>query len=610
MAHVFEGRLRGRFCDDDCIESISDVIILLYRAEPRSPAAGPEQEQEQEPRELAPQEIEGKASRKVGEGKTDSDGRFRITLDDRYQDGALEVDVRCTTVPGLRADRDRRERRAVQFTAAVVSPDWTRGEQGLVARWDYIIAAIFWCWIRRLFDAWVICGRVVTCRDRRPVPDAIVRARDADWLQDDTLGEVTTDTNGHFRIDYTSVQFRKTPFSPWINTEHTEGPDLYFEVEYAGAVELDENQPDGRRRGRENVGACFCVELCIDADVPVAGEEPFFTRVGKFNIEHDFHPSGLANKAKGLSGDVGGDGWGFYSQIILCGFCPAHHPVNGQEMYYRFLYVHPDAPGAEVPITGPAMVGDLQIEDRLVPWGADPAAHQAAYVAGAGATPDVPAPTPDLEPPVHVIVPDAAGWVKVDQRGAGVGPDKLLMVNTWAIVPGGAAGSPGDQPGVDPAVPRNGTRIRIIFETTTDPANPAATERQALEAGVLINNWDEAAALFADQLHGAGVTPCSSLLTNLDIRYTLDHQLVGDWSIGVSGAAFNAPFNFPNPSPLAQGPTAADPRGDADTINLSLVGWPACSYTVSMGSRRNLTTGEGNDLGRTMATFTFCIRDA
>ena len=95
-----------------------------------------------------------------------------------------------------------------------------------------------------------------------PIAGATVRAFDADWLQDDSLGTVVTDAEGRFRIDYTSADFRVTPFSPIIDVECMHGPDVYFTVELGGLNILNETQADGRAHGRENVGHCLYVELC------------------------------------------------------------------------------------------------------------------------------------------------------------------------------------------------------------------------------------------------------------------------------------------------------------------------------------------------------------
>ena len=97
-----------------------------------------------------------------------------------------------------------------------------------------------------------------------------MRAFDVDWLQDDALGHEVTDGAGHFRIDYSADDFKKTIFSPAINLEWTGGPDFYFRVEtLSGTVLLAEPASRGRASDRENVGPCFSVDLCLEKQPPV-----------------------------------------------------------------------------------------------------------------------------------------------------------------------------------------------------------------------------------------------------------------------------------------------------------------------------------------------------
>src|SRR4029077_2028707 len=124
------------------------------------------------------------------------------------------------------------------------------------------ISSRFWCHIRSLFDAWVICGRLTACVDGTPIWGATVKAFDVDWIQDDPLGSGVTDSDGHFRIDYNSDAFKVTPFSPWLNFEWVGGPDVYFTATLGTNVILNEPSSIGRSAGRENIGPCFCVDLC------------------------------------------------------------------------------------------------------------------------------------------------------------------------------------------------------------------------------------------------------------------------------------------------------------------------------------------------------------
>src|SRR5215831_12242340 len=153
--------------------------------------------------------------------------------------------------------------------------------------------------------------------------------------QDDPLGSGLTDASGHFRIDYSGADFRKGTF---INVELFGGPDVYFRVETVGRdVVLAEPPSEGRAPGRENIGPCFCVGLCIDQ--PPVVRHAWFTRVGDFNIYSDMDAgTGLTVSAQpfGFPGAHGGPGFGFWSSMKLVGDCPTTHPSGGQPMRYRF----------------------------------------------------------------------------------------------------------------------------------------------------------------------------------------------------------------------------------------------------------------------------------
>lgn len=255
MPYIFRGNLRAYLCDE-CWEPLRGVIVRLYR---------PGQERvagvDGDPHLLNENEVGARDVLLLGEAATSDDGSFTVRIDERqqrYDGGDIVVDVRVESItPGQKHE-------PVQVTVAVVKPDWQKGGDGYRFDWRYVIAARIWCYIRRWFDAWVICGRLLTCRQKVPVAGATVHAYDADWLQDDALGTAVTDPTGHFAIHYTSAQFRKTPFSPGINVELTEGPDLYFKANLGPTVLVNETQSDGRRRGRENVRHCYCVELCTE----------------------------------------------------------------------------------------------------------------------------------------------------------------------------------------------------------------------------------------------------------------------------------------------------------------------------------------------------------
>lgn len=613
MKYTLHGRLHGWLCDD-CNEPLANAAVRVYRAAEKPPVVAG---QDGRPHLFSAAEVEERRGRLLGEGRVDEGGSYRVELGEnaRYDGGPVEVDVRLETVPRI---RENRRKEPVKFTAGAFDPAWDRGPEGRLARWDHGVVFPIWCWLRSLFDAWVICGHLRDCEKGIPLAGVTVRAFDADWLQDDALGWDVTAVDGHFRIDYTSAQFRKTPFSPWINLEMTEGPDLYFRVESGGDVILDEKQADGWQPKRRNVSHCFCVDLCVDLDVPPPYFSPLFTSVGK--LEFGMHvdaATGLTNAQAQADTGVVGAGYGFFGGLALGGLCPSKTPGTGEPMFYRFRVAPPGvSDAAAVPVTGTQVVPD-KVGSRLILWDKDgngtlEYVPQPVWLKGSGATPGLPAPlpagTPGL-PPQHVIVPDpATGWIAVEPDARGQSFQvTLLRLNSAAIVPGGAA--PGNGPGQDVAAKRSGKRIRVIFETTTDPANPAATVTQSDVAVLLVNNWNEVRELNLQQLMvGGGGTPCSALTTQMNVLYTVDHELLGDWGISIHSAASGWSV-APPPLPSSTNPPAgATARGAFGDRAVPIGGWPACSYTVVLTSVRKLTTGEGNDQPNQSA-LTFCIRE-
>lgn len=210
---------------------------------------------------LTEEEVQAKAPFLLAEARTDEDGNYSFTLDGDYRGEAVEVDILCPTVPRLKPGP--KDPVPLQFSITTIQPRWRQAENDFLAIWDYCLPQRFWCLVRARFGAWTICGRLRTCdAPHAPIAGATVRAFDADWLQDDALGVAVTDASGRFRIDYLTSDFTLTPFSPFLNVEFASGPDVYFTAQLGSVPILSETQANGRQPGRENVGHCFCVELC------------------------------------------------------------------------------------------------------------------------------------------------------------------------------------------------------------------------------------------------------------------------------------------------------------------------------------------------------------
>ena len=217
-----------------------------------------------------------------------------------------------------------------------LQPRWRQTRKNVLAVWEYAIPNRFWCHILALFGIWTISGRITTCDDKSPIPGAVVSIFDADWLQDDPLGTETTDATGHYVLTYLASDFRRTPFSPSLNVELTEGPDVYAKVELGGQPIITETQADGRKPGRQNVGHCFCLDLCTDKVVGGPETTPHWQQVEVFDI----HPgNGLPGSTFDTLGyaDPAGGAYVFGGSVTLRGNCPLTDIGTGHPLKYRFL---------------------------------------------------------------------------------------------------------------------------------------------------------------------------------------------------------------------------------------------------------------------------------
>ncbi|HMC57724.1 MAG TPA: hypothetical protein VKJ01_00905, partial [Candidatus Solibacter sp.] len=562
-------------------EQLSDVTVRLYRHQPNQNITALAVANPKDTFAVLDEEtLRAKESSLLAETKTNAQGGFVFELGERTYNGeAFEIDLYCGTVPHRKPTRKTPVPR--QATITTIQPVWKRTETGFMAGWDYCIPYRYWCFFRGLFDAWTICGKVAQCQTGGALSNVKVTAFDTDWLQDDDLGFAFTDASGRFRIDYTREDFEKTIFSPLLNIELFGGPDLYFRIEDAGGtLLLQEPSSRGRDRDRQNAGPCFCVDLCVDINPQPPFNNPWFTNVGDFDIYGDISAAnGLAKNA--VLGH-GGPDYGFFGYLKLKGFCPKLSPIGAPNpMRYRFLYTTP-AILVPQPIT-PDKIYPVNVGARLIQWDVSGTGlvwtFQDIYIQGSGATPD-PTPTPVLPPgtpwgapPPHIIVPDADGWVPVDQSGLDSGfYGPLLRFMSDTVVPGGIA--PGSGAGTAPASPKGGTSISIIFEA--GPVGQPATFSNTLP-NIFINNWTQVSELDLTEFHAAGATSCSEITSDLDIEYAADHELMAAWSIGISS---HATF----PPPVLPGGTV--PRGGVGTQHLNVATWPACSYLVSLTTRK------------------------
>jgi hypothetical protein len=337
MSYQFKGNLKGLLCDKYCIEAIAKLKIRIYRAAAsREVVLQATAAVKETFHEVSAEELKNKQGSLLAEALTDAEGNFSIEFgrESKYDGEAFDIDFECGNVP--RPKPYPKKLPVLQFHITTLQPKWKQTENDFLAYWEYVIPNRWWCLIRGRYDAWIICGRVVNCKTQQPLKGLKVAAFDVDWLQDDPLGSNVTDSNGHFRIDYTMADFSKT-LLPWLNVEWPAGPDIYFRITepVSGAVLLNEDRSVGHRADRTNRGPCFCVELCVPQEVPPNNEVPaLFERVGGYDIG----PTGAQFDASGYTTDV--PKLAFYGGLDLNGTLPSG--TNSNEMEYRFRIINAD----------------------------------------------------------------------------------------------------------------------------------------------------------------------------------------------------------------------------------------------------------------------------
>lgn len=609
MPYQFRGHLCGILCGElEIIEDLSQVAIRVYR---------PNQQEDLTRRVVADvkdtvtllsaEQVASKRERLLAECRTDDDGNFTINFGNNqdYNGEAIEIDVYLERAPQQK--QGQAQPTPIQVSLTTLQPRWRQSENDFVAVWDYCISQRLWCAIRERLGAWVIIGRLTSCADNNnialPLAGYTVSAFDRDWLEDDPLGSATTDSNGIFRIDYLEIDFKQTFLSPLVNVETlgASGPDLYFHVrDSSNTLVLEEPSSRGLQPDRDNSPACFCVRLCAPINEEPPYDHPYFTSMGYIQVVSDLTTDGKVNKTVFSNGKVRGrPDYAFFGNVALRGFIPKTHPDSSKPMRYRFLY----GVGAVTP-TIPLMNNLTQITtvaSRLIQWNLpsvgigwtqqpvvvnpDPSAASPAGV------PPVPA-TPQAVP-AHVIAIDTDGWITVDPFAVDDGFNSdLLTFNTVSAVPGGSA--PGDGAGNPVSSPRNGQLLSIMMEAS---ATDGTGVMQSPIYPMYVNNWREVGLLALQELAG---DPCAEISGNLNIEYTVDHELVANWGVSMSSVAPG--WTAPTLPSLSNPPAGATPRGASGTETVSTAGYPTCVYTIRLSGQRMLTDGEELDPSNNLAS--------
>lgn len=610
MAYEIRGSLWGTLCHD-VREPLAGLELRAYRSTGDRATEQAVAADKETFHEVADGERTGAP---LAVARVEDSGAYVLTIDDEeYDGGPLDLDLYVEKAPRPRQDPAAKPR---QFAVTTLQPRWRQTRKDVVAVWEHAIPNRFWCHILALFGIWTISGRITTCDTATPIPGAVVTAFDADWLQDDPLGTATTDGTGHYVLTYLASGFRRTPFSPYVNVELTEGPDVYAKVELGGQPIITETQADGRQPGRQNVGHCFCLDLCSDKVVGGPETVPHWQQVEAFDI----HPgNGLPGSTFDTLGyaDPSGGAYVFGGTVTLRGNCPLTDVVTGNPLKYRFLVGEYTWTGgtedpANPPTVAPASLTPVttQVVGTHVGYvfytdGNGQAQSSAVVVSAADLDVDgfvqvagLPVTVPMFNPPGSTAVVNVSGSNFLRTFD-------LLELNTAAFTalhpPKKPGGLPIQQAGetLPTAEQEPVRRYRVGFEVR-DAVTNSPTHTDQLDA-IIFDNSAVIATLDLEELRLNECNPLSSA-TTVHLLYTVDHPHLRSFSVSITS---NGPAgHIPPETPSAAFTTgsysfrggASGPHNGTNTggvpIDVSLD--PACAYAVNLGwvTRRYLDTGQ------------------
>jgi hypothetical protein len=611
MSYTLKGRLCGYVCDE-CEEPLARVGVRFYQPESDEQLAA---RAVADPKEtvalLTDVQTKQRASGLIGETTTDDQGAFSVELDEkRYNGGPVEVDLYFETVPRPRTSK---KAKPLQVAVTTLQPSWRNGETGSIGAWQYCLPNRLWCLILSRFGVWSICGHVRTCKDKQPIPGALVKAFDADWLQDDALGSATTDFDGHFLISYLREDFEKTPLSAFgINFELVGGPDVYFSAELGGSMILQETQADGRKPGRQNVGPCMCVDLCTD-NVVVGDPEtvPHWQQVEVFDIHPTPGTLGSHFTVEGFAGDSS-SAYAFAGGVTLKGNCPLVNIATGNPLEYRFEIGEwtwsgtPDDP-TTLPSVAPGVLSPVtQMLSTLVGYVfyTDGNGLAASYPVYIGATDNAggwiklqgrPVTVPMYNPPASTSV------VNIDHTNF-IRTFDLFVLNSPQITTAHAAKLPGNLPKSDAgrslttAEQEPIRRYQLRFEVR-DATTLAPLPGDQLDS-IILDNSAVIVALDLEELRANACNPLASA-ANAHILYTVDHPHLRSFqiTIGNNNGQVHPPPAFSG-SPTTAMPSGAFVAGDYffrggaggphlgsgnGGVPVAIGADPSCAYAVTLG---------------------------
>ena len=606
MKNVFKGSLKGYLCEE-CFESLSEVEVLLYHPYNRDIVAN---NAVADPKEtfhyVTEEEAKKRESLLIARTTTDVDGNFEFEIDEKFKYEAFDIDFACGTVPSKPPIPKRRN--PVQFHITTLVMQWRNSpEQDYsIYDWEYYIPHKSWCYIRgRHFDSWVICGVLTNCKTGSPLAGVKVIAMDADFIKDDELGSDVTDSNGKFKIYYTSAAFKKTFLSPLINIEtdvnfpFASGPDVYFHLEYNG--QRFELETSANRRN--NVGHCLCVKLCTKDLVPSEPTvPPSFTHFGL--LQHIPIQTGINASGKTNSGCA------FYSSINLIG--TISKKINNNPMEYLFEYQEVPTPSTALnpaawqPVN-PNMINKTVIGYLWTLTGdiMNPIEYEPYYINGTG---------------TEKTATFNGNWIQVPQESnfAAHQDAEILNLNTEKLtgvtfidmsMPAISIGNAT----VSAARPHTTNRFFAIRMRQREINNAgteaiAGTSKPIAIYNVIYNNVNKHGSWAPTTVSSqrvavsvnlqeiiSGVGGCSKITTDLHIKYGARNENLGSVSLSIVGPhkpgqsfGFDPIALLPTPETYGTTQLVFDPP--TQTVNDLL----PCAYTISISATALLTNGESN----------------
>jgi hypothetical protein len=602
MNYIIKGNLCGLLCEE-CTESIYPAVVLLYLpSQKESIIENTIANTKDTFRLVTEEEKKNRTKMLIAKAETDEKGNFEFSVDEKYAKAAFDIDFECGTVPRTIPKPPRRT--PLQFHLTTFYPKWAidRKTEDYYYRWDYCIPAKWWCYIRgNYFDAWVICGHLRNCETKKPIANATVKAWDADLFTDDFIGSATTDSNGHFRIDYKSANF-KVNFIP-LNLEtdpawpfFSSGPDIYFKAELGGVKLIDETSANRR----DNVGYCLCVDLCSKVNVgdPSDNFPSAWTGVGlAFNVSSmggsaDFDADGYAGSGK----------YALFGNVRLTGQAAAKSAA-GNPIEYRFLISNITTPnggaapalsnftkvvGREAGLFSPSIVAKLM--QKTFPFTVYNVESQQADF-------------------------DTEGWFDINSAIARtqtlyslgslsdywfIDEDTLITLNTGALttaanVPNGTA-SAGDVFPVAAKIPIEKVAIRFEIREVVNKAanifNVLPGSGKTLNSAI-INNNSSFLKLAVQELTLLG--DCSPVSGTLHAKYTVHHPHLQSVSINVHNNSGTVNKNLSDGFiTLSSNINPAINAGNNNSLQIN--GSPndlvRCTYAITIYVNRRLHNGD------------------